>query len=311
MKGYQVIATASPEPISCDDVDTWWALHRTAYSEHDVPIDRAVVRAFYADRPAWAFASGYQEALRRLFAGIGEVKVALCATEEGGAHPRAIRSTLRDDGDGFRLDGAKRYTTLGTHADEVIVFASVGEDEAGRNRLAAVRVPTAREGITLTAMPDTPFVPEVPHAQSRFENVRVEASERLAGDGYSDYLKPFRTVEDIHVHAAIVAWLVQVGRRCGWPGDAVAELISIVLACRELSGDDPSDVATHITLGGLIRHTGGLIRSLEPLWERVDPTTRQRWLRDRVLLGVAGSARKRRLEAAWRRAGWPDVPTAP
>ena len=66
-------------------------------------------------------------------------------------------------------------------------------------------------------MPATKFVPEVPHAQLRFENLRIRESDILPGDGYDQYVKPFRTVEDIHVQAAVLSYLMREGQRLSWP----------------------------------------------------------------------------------------------
>src|SRR5258706_8333879 len=66
-------------------------------------------------------------------------------------------------------------------------------------------------------MPDTKFVPEVPHAQLQFANLQVDESAILPGDGYDQYVKPFRTVEDIHVQAAVLSYLMREGQRLAWP----------------------------------------------------------------------------------------------
>ena len=42
-------------------------------------------------------------------------------------------------------------------------------------------------------------------------------ADLLPGDGYDIYLKPFRTIEDIHVHAALIGYLVGVARRLEAP----------------------------------------------------------------------------------------------
>ena len=49
---------------------------------------------------------------------------------------------------------------------------------------------------------------EIPHAEVGLDRVRVEASAVLPGDGYADYVKPFRTIEDAHVHCALLGYLV-------------------------------------------------------------------------------------------------------
>ncbi len=60
-----------------------------------LPMDRAVAGGFLADRIGYAFAAGYEAALRRLAPDLPEGPiVSLCITEKEGAHPRAIKARL-------------------------------------------------------------------------------------------------------------------------------------------------------------------------------------------------------------------------
>lgn len=278
-----------------------------------------MIGGFVADRPAWAFASGYQGALQRLLAtaapGLQDRKVALCATEEGGNHPRAIQSRLVPDsigspepsGDssvhGYRLSGHKRWVTLGSHVDHMLIFASAGQDDEGRNRLAAVLVPRDRAGITISdiALAEQPFVPEIAHARLDLADVRIEPDERLEGDGYDRYLKPFRTLEDCHVHAALMAWMLQVARRASWDEARLEAIVSALAALHTVASCDPTRSATHIALAGALALSDEILAGHESDWENVDDETRARWQRDRALLRVAGRARSRRREVAWQR----------
>jgi acyl-CoA dehydrogenase len=91
---------------------------------------------------------------------------------------------------GYVLSGAKRWSTMGPLADELIVVAKAGDGPDGRPLLSAVRVDPRAPGLTLTEMAPTPFVPEVPHAELRFDRVAVPESAVLPGDGYADYTTP-------------------------------------------------------------------------------------------------------------------------
>ena len=66
-------------------------------------------------------------------------------------------------------------------------------------------------------MPPTRFVPEVPHAQVLMQDLRVSASALLPHDGYDAYVKPFRTIEDLHVTLAVLAYLLREARVRHWP----------------------------------------------------------------------------------------------
>src|SRR4051794_33017827 len=72
-------------------------------------VERAVIGGARADRLGYAFAIGYSAALEAL---VGEGDAALCVTEDGGNHPKAIQTRLVDG----RVTGSKRWATLADHA---------------------------------------------------------------------------------------------------------------------------------------------------------------------------------------------------
>jgi hypothetical protein len=295
------ILSAPAESPALDGVDAWWTQHREVTAAFATPIERAIAGGFAADRPGYAFASGYQEALRHMLPSVAGRKVALCATEPGGNQPKQMQTRLEVDGDGFRMSGTKSYVTLGTYAEQLLVFAVSGVDDRGRNRIVAALIPSDRSGVSVEPLGPTPFVPEIPHARLALDGVRVEATERLDGDGYSRYLKPFRTIEDVHVYAALVAWVLGVGRRAGWPTPLLGELAAQLAACGAIARSDYTSSAVHVALGGLVATTKRLLTESSELWASVDDSTRAMWERDRVLLDVAGKARARRFEVAWER----------
>ncbi|MGK8521334.1 acyl-CoA dehydrogenase family protein [Nocardia asteroides] len=289
------------EPVTTaplDDVAAAWTRHRVAANRFDQPVEVAVAGGFGADRLGFAFLSGYQEALRTLIPDLPEDElVAMCATEEGGGHPGAIRTRLSERDGVWLVDGTKSFATMGIYARQLVVIASVGEGVDGRNQLRACLIDAAEAGVCLTDHPALPFAPEVPHASVVLTDVPARV---LPGDGYLDYLKPFRTVEDIHVLAATLGWLLRVARTSGWPREIRQRLLSVVAAVCGLDIAAPSSPGVHIALGGVFASFGDLVAELDPLWQSADPVTHQRWERDRPLLATAGRVRGQRLAAAWR-----------
>lgn len=301
--GFILKSNAATAP--CADVATWWPRHAAAGKVWRNPLDLAIAGGFQADRVGWAFASGYQAALHALFPGIADDRInALCVTEADGNAPRAVKSSLVACGGGWVLNGAKRWTTLGPSG---ALFLVVARDEAAcgeRVALKVAKVPSDSPGVTIQAMPDTRFVPEVPHAQLRFENVAVAADALLPGDGYERYVKPFRTVEDAHVNAAIVAYLVREARRLGWPPPWIERAAAHLLAMRALAAEDSAQPATHVALAGALANANALLDEAGALWEgSPDAPAAVRWKRDRELLATAGKARAMRTQRAWERLG--------
>lgn len=285
----------------CESVAEWWPQHRAIAREHGSPIQQAIVGGFVADRVGWAFASGYQAALHALFPDApGDRLCALCVTEADGNSPKAIKSTFRKHGDAWVLNGAKKWTTLGPDGS---LFFVAARDEAASGERPAIRILTVSSdaaGLTIRKMPETRFIPEVPHAQLKFDNVK--GASLLPGDGYDLYVKPFRTVEDIHVQAAILSYLMREAQRLSWPGHWIERLSALLAALSTLSNMPPSHAETHIGLAGALRISAGLIEEADALWLKsaTDPAT-LRWQRDKELLKVAGGIREQRARRAWEK----------
>lgn len=277
-------APVAPRVHTLDSWRAWFA----AQPEDD-PFLLAVRCGFAADRLGWAFAGGYQAAGRQLIGPLGGGLFALCATEATGNHPRAIQTRLEDG----RLTGEKSFVTMGPAATTLVVIAREGEGADGRPRLKAAVVWPDTPGVTVSEGMTLPFVPEVPHGGLRLEGaapVRV-----LEGDGYAAYLKPFRTIEDTHVNAALLGHLVQVGRRNGWPAETIESLLVMISALRPIAAA-PHDPLGHRILGGVLAQLASVLDQDLPM----EPEVAARWQRDRALLKIAGKARQARLDRARR-----------
>jgi len=293
---------AALDPAALGSVEAFLAAQGRRAASLGTPMARAIAGGFAADRLGLAFAAGYQAALAALVPAAPAERLALCATEEGGAHPRAIRTTLRlREAGRMRLDGQKRWATMAPLAEVLLVVASLGETAEGRNVLRLARVPAAAPGVRITPMPPPPFAPEIPHAEISLEGVAVREEDLLDGDGYEAYLKPFRTLEDAHVHGALLGYLLGVGRRHGFPEGALERLAAVVVTAEAIAAAPPMDAGTHLALAGLLGATHALMAELDPLWAGVGPEERARWARDRALLDVAARAREARRARAWER----------
>jgi alkylation response protein AidB-like acyl-CoA dehydrogenase len=236
---------------------------------------------------------GYFSALERLLGERDARRRCLAATESGGAHPRAIHTTLEDGA----VNGEKTFATLATHADELLVVATIGLGADGRNQLLLLKVPANAKGVTIAPRNPTPFAPEIPHARVTLENVQTWTA--LAGDAYTNYLKPFRTIEDAHVLAATLGYLVAVARRSGWNHAFVEGALAGIVALRAVAAASPLDPLHHLALSGIFTALRRLMTEHEAEWGKADAAERERWQRDLGLLLVAEQARTKRTEAAW------------
>jgi len=298
---------ASPEVRPIDDVAGWWnQVWLSVDTAADAgPAALAVAGGFAADRVGWAFANGYQAALRALVPDLPrDTLAAFCVTEADGNRPRDIRTTIAPQGDGtLRIDGAKRWTTLGPSSTLLlIVGAQPAPADATRPMLRVARVLAATPGLALQPMPPTRFVPEVPHAQVQLHDVRVRVDALLPDDGYDAYVKPFRTIEDLHVTLAVLAYLLREGRARRWPAAFNEQAASAIGLLMQLATEDPRAAPTHVVLAGALRFAHRLYADASALWAAAgsDPAA-QRWQRDAPLFEVAGKAREQRAQRAWER----------
>lgn len=232
-----------------------------------------------------AFLGGYRAALVAL-TGRPEAG-ALCVTEDGPPHPRSIACTWADG----RLTGTKRWVTGASSAEVLYVAARAGTD-GDRVRLVVVPVDPSAPGTSIDVQPPTAFVPDVDHGIVTFDG--TPTGDPLPGDGWSDLVKPFRTVEDVFVMGALASWMAaRTGDR-----EAREDLEAVLAALDTLSRADPSDPVGHLALAGVLRAVGP---ALERGASALDPGSREGWERDRPLLRVAQRAREARRQAAWER----------
>lgn len=279
-----------------------WEAFRAERSAGAGPFASAVRVASNTDRLGFAFAVGYSAALECMVPGV-RFPAALCVTEEKGNSPRAIETTLDPNGEVFTLSGTKSFVTFGNLASTLIVSARVGVRSDGRPEIAVVRIPADRRGVRLHELPDTPFVPEVPHAAVELDRVVVNADERLPGDGYLGYVKPFRTIEDIHVIGATMAYLLGLSRRVGAPMDAVAGVLADLISLERLASEPPLEPCVHVALHGVHERLSTFARGAElaSILQAAEPAERSRWNRDAPLLRVAQKARDARFARAVER----------
>jgi hypothetical protein len=262
------------------------------------PLELAIDGGARADRAGYAFVAGIRAALEALAPGMSRTRVpALCASEAQGAHPRGI-ATRFDEAAGT-VTGEKRMATLAPVADVLLVLAKTGEKE-GRNVLRLVLVDPGAHGVRVEPMADLPFVPEVPHATVTFHG--APASGVLDGDGYERYVKPFRTLEDVHVSAALLAYVIVEARARGWPPSVAEDAMAAIASLRGISDLPPLDLAVHVTLAGALRGARAVFEAADRCFaEGPSDDAARRWARDRPLRAVADRARGLRLEAAWRK----------
>ena len=278
------------------------ALRDPAPIDAHTPFARALLHGAAATSVGKAFQAGYQAALRALVPGETAPLVALCVTEEQGQHPKHIQTSLTLQEGGVRVRGAKKWAMAGEGVLLIVANASAGFPSGkvnaaeARPSLKLLRVPTSTSGLTRIEMPPTRFIPDVPHTRLELDLTLPETAI-LPGDGYADYVKPFRTLEDIHVHASVIAFVLRLAASTPFARALTEPACSILLAL-EAHAESPTpalDVALTGTLALAHRFFG---EADTMLFQRDDEASRG-WQRDKAILLLGAAAREARANKAW------------
>ncbi|MBV1920196.1 MAG: acyl-CoA dehydrogenase family protein [Pseudomonadales bacterium] len=294
----------SHQSVSDLSITQWKALFDDERVIWQQSIDQALLGGALADRTAFAFSSGYLSALRLMFPDfLHDGFASLCVTEEEGNHPKAIKTTLKNRDGQWLLNGLKTFVTGGCDAEQLFIAATTDEVVDGRPQIRVVRVLVGQQGMVVTELPTLPFVPEVSHATVRFDNAQIDASDILSGDGYSDYVKLFRTIEDIHVSTAILGYIARTAIFYRWPERVVEQILALIISHRQLGLMDARCSMTHLALAGARQQMDMLLEKVDVEWEKSDKNGYECWLRDKALLKIAGKAGSQRRENAWTAIG--------
>ncbi|MDP9271854.1 MAG: acyl-CoA dehydrogenase family protein [Chloroflexota bacterium] len=117
----------------------------------------------------------------------GEWLIAFGLTEAAaGSDVAANRMRARRDGDGYRLNGSKRFITHGSIANVVTVFALTDLEAGGRKGMSAFIVETVTPGFSAPRVEHKMGIRGSPTAELNFDEVLVPAENRLGeeGDGF-------------------------------------------------------------------------------------------------------------------------------
>jgi len=287
---------------------TWLDRWASLCAQGGSPFELAVRGGLQADRLAWAFASGHQAAIRALLPAVAPHEVvAFCLTEPSGNRPRDLQSTATATADGhWLLTGEKRWATLGPVATHLLVVCRQADATGTAPALRVARIASPAKGLQIEPMPATKFVPELPHAAVHLDGLRVHEGDWLPGDGWDVYGKPFRTLEDLFIAAAILALLLRESRAHAWPGDFAQRAVATLLACQGLANQSADAPATHVALAGVLAQARALYADAATLWSAGPVTPAgERWLRDAKLLGLSAGTQAQRTARAWQRLAAP------
>ena len=267
-----------------------WYAKVVAQTVEQGPFALAVYGGRMASTPGLAFLAGYQAAVRALWTDAPEGLGALCATENRKLRPADMTTRVL----GMTLTGCKDFVTAGASASWLLVPAR--EEQQGEPiRLGLFVLQPDSAGVLLETGRQLPLLPDIPHARLCLKQA---TAERLEGEGWSDYVKPFRSLEDLYVLVALAAWLYGIGLQHQWPRGLMLRLLAVLVSGAEVARQSPHEPVAHLFLGALIEQFHALRPELDSALEMTAGPWANLWRRDNGVLGLARNVQDRRLQKA-------------
>ncbi|UZE97440.1 acyl-CoA dehydrogenase family protein [Alkalimarinus alittae] len=263
----------------------------------------ALQGGFYANSAGQAFVFGYEVAIQRL-TGLDtqEYLAAFCVTENKSAHPQAMQTSLTKKRDGqWMLTGKKDFVTMACNAKWLLVAAKSGLSGDGRNQIKLVKVDVSASGVDVLTHPPLPFIPDVSHGAVTFDSVLVEGKDIYPGDGYANFVKPFRWFEDINVFISLTGYLLKLALTNQWPVSSKVEIMSILVTLVGLQQMDADEPMAHILMFDQAAKLACWLDNYDDEWEGVSSPVAAAWKRDRGIMSVANYARSARYKKALSR----------
>jgi len=147
-----------------------------------------------------------REVLPRLCS--GELQSAFALTEpEAGSDVRGLATTFHREGDGYVINGRKKFITRGTTADWFVV---VGRDAQDAGNFIAALVPSDAQGFEISPEVGKLGWWGVPISSLEFRNVYAPATHRLGAEG-----EGFSLAQDALLRARIGHAGMALGRAIG------------------------------------------------------------------------------------------------
>ena len=172
------------------------------------------------------------------------------------------------------VNGVKSFVTLGSFASSLLVLAhdvdeaapgpatATASESKPLKKLRVVRIDSKLPGVHLEDLPSLSFIPEISHARVSFTNVELSESDLLPNDGYIGYLKPFRTIEDMHVNASVLGHAIQLALDNSWDSRYAERAAAAYMAMHSILPLGSLNPAAHVALQGVLHDVAALVTEI-------------------------------------------------
>lgn len=136
----------------------------------------------------------------------GEILSAFCLTEpDSGSDAASLKTTAVKDGDGYRINGTKRFITNAPHADIFTVMARTDPEIKGSKGISAFVVDASTQGITIGKRDKKMGQKGAHTADVIFDDVHVPGSALLGGQEGVGFKTAMKVLDKGRLHIAAIA----------------------------------------------------------------------------------------------------------
>lgn len=294
----QLLQLAKESPLTYYTSTNDWSNPYYRLVKDMSPFEKAIYGGFSCQQFSFAFMAGYQAALEHMFPTIAPNKLkALCVSEAKGGHPKAIQTTFIDN----QLNGVKTYITAGSDVEHLLVLCKTDAIVDGRAQLKMVHIPKSTNHMELIDF-ELSFMKDVKHGKLKLNNTKIVDNQILPGDGFNDYTKPFRTLEDICVSAAYQAMLLRQAIENQWADDIKDQLLLNIYTLKNLLTLPLLGLETHVLLAANEANFNNLLPRIEL---NIDQTAtsafKADWMMNKKIIGLGEKIKEIRLAKARKR----------
>jgi hypothetical protein len=161
-------------------------------------------------------------------------------------------------------------------------------------------MPATAEGVSMNPRNPAAFMPELPAARMQLQDVVLDASAMLPGDGWTDYARPFGALEELYVSAALMGYLVREGRARDWPQALLRQMLAAITLLERIAAEAGSNQSM-VLLAGATEWVRTLLTRATAQWaEQPDDEAGQRWVRDQTVQRMWAASGAKRGDRAWQ-----------
>ncbi len=163
-------------PVPCATEQDYYRLWHARGIGNLAPTDIAILGGILADRLPWVFTAGYQATLHNAFTSLPPDGWAAFAATEDAHDPQTHPGTsLRNNGQGYFLNGHKSWVAHSAVVDHLIV--TINDPEGDKRRARGLIVQRDRAGVTLTHREQPRFLAQMSQGFAKFDDTLVDQGE--------------------------------------------------------------------------------------------------------------------------------------